>query len=401
MKILERLIKYAKFDTQSTEKSSSIPSTSKQMILGKELVQELKDLGISNAYMDGYGYVYGEIEGDPKYYSIGLIAHMDTSEMASGYNVKPRVIENYDGKDIILNENVVTKVDTFKFLPNLKGKTLLVTDGNTLLGADDKAGIAIIMEVLEEVLTNNIPHGNIKVCFTPDEEIGQGTRKFNFDFFKVDFAYTVDGGDYEAIEYENFNAARADITIKGIPVHPGDAKDKMVNAITLAYEFHSMLDPNAVPEKTEGREGFNMIKDIEGSSSKVTVSYIIRNHDANLLNKQKQDFIDIQDKLNNKYGYKAIDAKVTDSYQNMKEMFIGHSEPIELVRKAMTNIGLNYKELAIRGGTDGARLTYNGILCPNLGTGGYNYHGVNELWCKQEGEKVAEYIIELLKIALK
>ncbi len=397
--LIDKLITYAKFDTQSDENSSTIPSTSKQLLLGKYLLEELNKLGLEKTQLDEYGYVYGYLDGDHSKPTIGLNAHMDTSPDASGTDCKPRIIENYDGKDIKLNDSVYTTINRFPQLANYKGKTLVVSDGNTLLGADDKAGIAIIIQTLEEIIKNNLPHGPIWVCFSPDEEISRGTLKFNLDLFKVDFAYTLDGDDPNCIEYENFNAATAIVKLNGISVHPGSAKDKMVNAIKLAYEFNSYLDPNKVPEHTEGYEGFNHLSRINGGVESAEAIYIIRNHDMNLFNEQKKSFLDIESKMNEKYGYKCSEVTIKDSYRNMKEKFVNNMYPIELVNKAMDELGMNFTAKAIRGGTDGAELTWKGILCPNLGTGGGNYHGVHEYWCKEDGEQVVKLLIKILEIA--
>lgn len=397
--LIDKLIDYAKYDTKSDEKSLSIPSTKKQLLLGKHLLDQLNKLGLQNTQMDEYGYVYGYLDGDHSKPSIGLNAHMDTSPDASGTNCKPRVIENYDGRDIKLNEAISTEVSRFPQLKKYVGKTLVVTDGNTLLGADDKAGMAIIVQVLEELINNDLPHGPIWVCFSPDEEIGRGTEKFNFDLFKVDFAYTLDGDDPDCIEYENFNAASAQIKFNGISVHPGSAKDKMVNAIKLAYEFNSYLDPKMAPEHTQGYEGFNHITGISGEVGRAELNYIIRNHDLNKLNEQKQSFLDIETKMNEKYGYKCCEVSIKDAYRNMKEKFAGNMYPVDLVHKAMDELGMDFKAKAIRGGTDGADLTWKGILCPNLGTGGGNYHGVHEYWCKEEGELVVKLVLKILELA--
>ena len=401
--LIDKLLDYVSYDTQSCEETDDFPSSEGQWDLARHLLDELQDLGLENTQLDDYCYVYGYLPGDEQYLTIGLMAHMDTAPQASGKNVKPRIIENYDGEDIILNENGVrTSVRRFPELVNYKGKTLVVSDGNTLLGADDKAGIACIMEVLE-ILVNNpeIKHGPIWVCFSPDEEVGKGTLHFNYDLFKVDYAYTLDGDYPNCIEYENFNAASADVKINGISVHPGSAKNTMVNALQVAHEFHSMMDSEAMAEKTEGYEGFNLLINMTGEIESAKLHYIIRNHDMDLLNKQKHDFEIIKDKLNEKYGYEAVCLTISDSYRNMKEKFIGHEQPINLVKQAMQEIGLEYREVAIRGGTDGANLTWNGILCPNLGTGGHNFHGVHEFWCEQEGLKVVELVIKILSLAKK
>ena len=400
--LIDKLLDYVKYETTSYEESETFPSSNSQWDLAKHLLDELNRLGLKNTVLDEHCYVYGYLEGSDDYYTIGLCGHMDTSEQASGKNVNPRVIENYDGNDIKLNDNTFTTVERFPNLKDYVGKTLVVTDGNTLLGADDKAGIAIIVETLEYLINHpEVKHGPIWVCFNPDEEVGRGTKYFNYDLFKVDFAYTLDGDKPNCIEYENFNAASAKIKINGISVHPGSAKNKMVNALQVAHEFHSMLDPNAVPEKTEGYEGFNLLLGLTGEVATANMSYILRNHDMDLLNKQKHDFEVIRDTLNDKYGYEVVELQLTDSYRNMKEKFKDNKLPIDLVKKAMADLDLDYKEVAIRGGTDGANLTWNGVLCPNLGTGGQNFHGVHEFWCKQEGEKVVELLTHILNIAKK
>ncbi len=400
--LIDKLLDYVAYDTTSCESLSDSPSTPGQWDLARHLKEELEKLGLEKVILDEYCYVYGYLPGDEKYLTVGLNAHMDTSEQASGKNVRPRVIENYDGNDIVLSGSVTTSVERFPNLKDYIGKTLVVTDGNTLLGADDKAGVAVIMETLERLIAHpEIPHGPVWVCFSPDEEIGRGTEHFNYDLFQVDFAYTMDGDKPNNIEFENFNAATAVVEVKGISVHPGSAKDKMVNALNVAHEFHGMLDPYAVPEKTEGYEGFNMLGGMEGEVGHARMQYIIRNHDMKLLEKQKHDFEIIRDTLNEKYGYEVIDLKLIDSYRNMKEKFIGHMEPIELVKAAMKEVGLDYHEVAIRGGTDGAALTWNGVLCPNLGTGGQNFHGVHEFWCKEDGEKAVELLLSILSGAKK
>lgn len=400
--LIDRLLDYVKYDTKSDENSSTCPSSLKQLELAKHLLDEINSLGLSETVLDEYGYVYGYLDGDHSMPTIGLLAHMDTSDGASGNNVKPRILENYDGNDIVLNDNVVTSLSRFPFLKDYVGKTLVVTDGNTLLGADDKAGIAIIMETLSILIKDSsIKHGPIRIAFTPDEEIGRGTDHFNYDLFKVDFAYTIDGDKPNNIEYENFNGATAYVDIKGISVHPGSAKDKMVNAIKIAMEFDSYLDPMKVPEHTQGYEGFNHITDISGDVASTHMQYIIRNHDMNKLNEQKQSFLDIQNIINNKYGYDCVNVKIVDAYRNMKEKFINNTYPIDLVHEAMDKLNMKFNSVAIRGGTDGANLTWNGILCPNLGTGGENFHGIHEFWCKEDGEKVVELIIKILQLSKK
>jgi len=399
MSLKERFLDYVSYETTSNELSETCPSTKGQLVLGNHLVDELKGVGIKNAYIDENGYVYAYLEGNTKGKTIGLIAHMDTSDQVSGKDINARVIENYDGEDIELSYGIYTKVSRFPNLKNYVGKTLIVTDGKTLLGADDKAGVTEIIEVIDYLVKHpEIKHGEIKICFTPDEEIGRGTDKFNLDAFKVDFAYTLDGSEPNCIEYECFNAASAEVIINGISTHPGDAKDKMINALNIAHEFHSYLPVDARPEHTEGYEGFNALMDMNGSVEKANLSYIIRNHDKNKLEAQKNDFLKAKEELNKKYG-DIVEVNIKDQYQNMYECFKDNKEPIELVKKAMSNLNMDYKEVAIRGGTDGAMLSYQGILCPNLGTGGQNYHGINEFCCLEDMETMVKLVIEILGLA--
>lgn len=400
MSVVERFLDYVSYETTSNELSETCPSTSGQLVLGAHLVEELKKIGIANAYQDKDGYVYGYLEGDPNYKTIGLVAHMDTSDQVSGKNIKTRIIENYDGKDIELSNGIYTEVNRFACLKKYIGKTLVVTDGTTLLGADDKAGVAEIMEILDTLIKHpEYKHGLIRVCFTPDEEIGRGVDKFNYDEFKVDFAYTLDGGDPNVINYECFNAFEAKVLINGISVHPGSAKNMMINALNVAHEFHSYLPVEDRPEHTEGYEGFNALMDMSGSVEKAELNYIIRNHDVALIQKQIDLFRKAEKELNEKYGSNTVVANIRKQYQNMKECFNGHFEAIDLVKEAMKNLNMNYREEAIRGGTDGATLSYNGILCPNLGTGGENYHGVNEFACVESMEEVIKLVLEILRLA--
>ena len=402
MKVTEKFLDYVSYETTSDESSESCPSTPGQLVLGDHLVEELHRIGIDNAFKDEWGYVYGYLEGNTEGKTIGLISHMDTSDASSGKDVKPRIIHDYDGSDIQLNENMVTDVKRFPNLLNYVGKTLIVTDGTTLLGADDKAGVAIIMETLEILVKRpDFKHGLIRICFTPDEEIGRGTSHFNYDWFKVDFAYTVDGGAPNEIEFENFNAASAHVEVTGISVHPGDGKDKMVNSLNVAQEFHALLPKEARPEYTEGYEGFNHLVYMAGGCEKTIMDYIIRNHDMDLLNKQKEDFLKAQDEINSHYPANTVKVTITDSYRNMKEKFEGNREPIELVKKAMHYLKMDYKEVAIRGGTDGASLTWNGILCPNLGTGGQNYHGIHEFACVEDMEQMVKLLFVILGLAVR
>ena len=405
MKVQERFLKYVTFDTQSDENSQTTPSSLKQLKLAKYLVDELKNIGVTNAYVDEFGIVYGSLLANceancPK---IGFIAHMDTSPDMSGENVKPRIIENYDGSDIILNEklNIHMGPNDFESLNRNIGENLIVTDGTTLLGADDKAGIAEIMTMLETIIQKNLPHGDIKIAFTPDEEVGRGTDHFNVKAFDADFAYTVDGGEVEFIDYENFNAASAVLDIQGLSIHPGSAKGKMINALLVGMEFHSMLPVEQNPVYTEGYEGFNHLTDMQGECEHAHMSYIIRNHDETLFEQQKEDFKRIADYLNKKYPENTITLQITDSYANMRQIIEQNMNIIELVKKSMEEIGLQPASAAIRGGTDGARLTYEGLPCPNLGTGGYNYHGKYEYVSINEMEKSVALLLKIVENSLK
>ena len=405
MKVQERFLKYVTFDTQSDENSQTTPSSLKQLKLAKYLVDELKNIGVTNAYVDEFGIVYGSLLAncDANCPKIGFIAHMDASPDMSGENVKPRIIENYDGSDIILNEklNIHMGPNDFESLNRTIGENLIVTDGTTLLGADDKAGIAEIMTMLETIIQKNLPHGDIKIAFTPDEEVGRGTDHFNVKAFDADFAYTVDGGEVEFIDYENFNAASAVLDIQGLSIHPGSAKGKMINALLVGMEFHSMLPVEQNPAYTEGYEGFNHLTDMHGECEHAHMSYIIRNHDETLFEQQKEDFKRIADYLNKKYPENTITLQITDSYANMRQIIEQNMNIIELVKKSMEEIGLQPASAAIRGGTDGARLTYEGLPCPNLGTGGYNYHGKYEYVSINEMEKSVALLLKIVENSLK
>ncbi len=404
MKVQERFLKYVKFDTQSDEHSSTVPSTAKQLVLANALAEEMKSIGIQDAHVDEFGVVYGTIpktcDSDAK--TIGFIAHMDTSPDMSGENVKPRIVSSYDGSDIVLNEElgITMGVQEFECLADKVGDDLIVTDGTTLLGADDKAGIAEIMTMAETLIKEKRKHGTIRLAFTPDEEIGCGADHFNVKKFNADFAYTVDGGEVDSVDYENFNAASAEIEIQGLSIHPGSAKNKMINALLVAMEFHSMLPVEQNPAYTEGYEGFNHLTDMHGACEHATMSYIIRNHDEVLFEKQKEDFKRIAAYLNEKYSADTIQLTITDSYANMRTIIEKDMSIIELVKKSMKDIGLEPVSHAIRGGTDGARLTYEGLPCPNLGTGGYNYHGKYEFASIQEMQKSVELLLKIVENSL-
>ena len=396
MNVLERFLNYTKFDTQSKEDAKDYPSTKKQMILLNHLVEELKDLSIETA-IDEYGYVIGRIKsnlGKPAK-TIALIAHVDTSPDASGTDVMAKIIENYDGEAITLNreKNIILDPMIFPNLNDKIGDDLIVTDGTTLLGADDKLGVAEIMDFAEYVVKNpDYMHGDIVIVFTPDEEVGNGTKFFDTKKVGADFGYTLDGSKVGEIAFENFNAATAKVHITGKSVHPGSAKNKMLNAIDVANEFNSLLPKFMRAEITEGYEGFNHLLHINGSVEKCEMTYIIRNHDKVIFEKQKLDFKLNEDYLNKKYGLNTIQIDITDSYYNMREVLDNHQEVIDIAIKAIQLNDINPIIEPIRGGTDGARLTFMGLPCPNLGTGGYNFHGPFEYASIKEMKKAVEII---------
>ena len=401
MKVHERFLNYVKIDTQSVHDAKKIPSSEKQKDLGRLLVEEMISIGIEDAYMDENGYVYGTVKGNTDAPVIGFIAHMDTSPDMPGSGVKPKIIYNYDGSDIMLNDEkqIVMKTEMFEHLSKYIDQDLIVTDGTTLLGADDKAGIAEIMSMAEYLINNpQIKHGTIKIGFTPDEEVGQGAELFNIEKFGADYAYTVDGGEIGELEYENFNAASAKVTINGVNIHPGTAKNKMKNSILIGMEFHNMLPVYETPENTEGYEGFSLLTDMSGNVEKTLLEYIIRDHDIVKFNKKKERFKKIAGYLNEKYGQGMVELKLEDSYFNMKEKILPHMHIVENAIRAMENVGIEPKVVPIRGGTDGARLSYMGLPCPNLCTGGHNFHGRFEYIPIQSMEKVVELLIEIATV---
>lgn len=397
MTIIERFINYVKIDTQSDPNSTTFPSTLKQKELGKLLLNELIDLKVE-AFMDDYGYVYAKIpktvNGKP---AIGFIAHMDTSFDAPGANVNPRIINNYDGLEIKLNDTLSMNKETFPSLKDVIGDDIIVTDGNTLLGADNKAGIAIIMDFIKSTITEKPPHGDIFIAFTPDEEIGRGTDFFDLNFFKAEFAYTVDGGKVGSIEFENFNASSAKVTLVGKSIHPGDAKNRLINSMHVAFKFHSMLPTFLDPANTEGKEGFNHLSNIKGEVEKTELHYIIRNHNYEDFEKQQNDFYSIRDYLNNYYNYEICFVDIKESYLNMYEILKKDMTPVTLAKNAIKKVGLTPENLPIRGGTDGAQLTYKGLPCPNLGTGGYNFHGRFEFVSINQMKKAVLILGEIIK----
>ena len=400
--LIKRFVKYAKVHTTSNEDSETVPSTEIQKDLGKILVEDLKEIGLSDAYMDDKGYVYATLKAntDKNLKKIGFIAHMDTSPAASGENVNPQIHRNYDGGDIIVNKekNIVLSPSEFSILSQKVGKTIITSDGTTLLGADDKAGITEIIEALKYIIENpQIEHSDIKVCFTPDEEVGRGADFFDVEGFNTDFAYTVDGGEIGELEYENFNASSVDIKIIGKSVHPGSAYNVMINAAAVATEFNSMVPQNEVPEKTKGYEGFYMLTSISGEVDEAKLSYILRDFDLDGLNQRKAKIEEITKTLQQKYGEDRIIVEIKDSYYNMKEKIEPVMYIIDLAKKAMKDADIEPKIVPIRGGTDGARISYMGIPTPNLFTGGYNFHGYYEYAVAEEMEKAKEVIINIVK----
>ncbi len=404
MKAYERLLKYVKIYTTSNEESKIVPSTSRQFDLAKILAKEMKDIGIENVKVDDKCYVYGYIKATSGYEdkpSIGLIAHMDTAPSACGKNVNPQIIENYNGEDVILKEGTVLSVEKFPHLKKLKGRTLITTDGTTLLGADDKAGIAEILTACEYIINENIPHGKICIAFTPDEEIGRGAENFNVKEFGADFAYTIDGGEEGEISYENFNAASAKVEIHGVSVHPGSAKNTMINALYVAMEFNSMLPSCERPEYTENYKGFYYLEQMEGNTDKASMSYILRDHDSLKLQAKKDIMIQASKIINEKYGKNTIVVHIKDQYKNMIEHIKPCMHLIDNAKKAMEKLNITPIIEPIRGGTDGATLSYMGLPCPNLGTGGYAYHGEYEHITVEGMDISTNIIIEILKLYAK
>ena len=399
MSVSERFLKYVSFGTNSDEESESCPSSASQKVLGEYLAAELKEIGLSGVEMDKDGYVYGYIpatKGFENKKTVGFIAHMDTSPDVCGDNIKPRQFL-YEGGDIKLNDSVTTKVKDFPFLEKYKGQTLIVTDGTTLLGADDKAGVAEIFEACDRIIKSDIPHGKIPVCITPDEEIGRGADRFDIKRFGADWAYTIDGGELGEIEYENFNAASAKITVHGVNIHPGSAKDKMKNASLMAINFVNMLPANETPSHTEGYEGFYHLNSISGDETLAKMNFIIRDHDMEKFLARKKFFKDAVDYLNGVYGEGTFELAMRDSYYNMREKILPHMHIIDSAKKAMTDAGVTPLVVAIRGGTDGARLSFEGLPCPNLSVGGGNFHGIHEFVSVDAMEKMVEVIINLVK----
>ena len=414
--VVERFLKYVSYDTQSDEAYDTCPSTKKQLLLANELKRELEEMGASDVRMSEYGYLFARIPDNTGSTSahgasgigqkatipaLGFISHMDTAPSLTGTNVKPRIVQAYDGKDIVLNaeKQIVMKVSEFPFLADLKGQDLIVTDGTTLLGADDKAGVAEIMTMAEYFLSHpDFPHGEIRIGFTPDEETGRGADHFDVKDFGAAVAYTVDGGPIGEIEYENFNAASGKVRIQGASIHPGDAKLKMKNALLIGMEFQSLLPVFENPMYTEGYEGFYHLDEMSGNVEEAQLNYIIRDHDHEKFEQKKKFFAEAADFLNRKYGKGTVIAEVTDSYYNMKEKIEPCMYLIDIAKEAMTACGIEPEVVPIRGGTDGARLSYMGLPCPNLCTGGYNYHGKYEFIPVDSLQKTAEILVKIASL---
>uniref|UniRef100_UPI004024E835 peptidase T n=1 Tax=Roseburia inulinivorans TaxID=360807 RepID=UPI004024E835 len=402
MRVEERLLKYVSYWTTSDEECRQIPSSERQFELGKVLEQELRDLGLEKVTLTDHCYVYGLLPATKGYAdkpAVGFISHMDTAPDFSGKDVKPQIIPDYDGNDVLLKgSGAYLKVSNFPTLKTLKGRTLITTDGTTLLGADDKAGVAEIMTAVEQIITEKIPHGDIWIGFTPDEEVGSGADLFDLDYFKARFAYTVDG-DYEGeVAYENFNAASASFEIKGVNVHPGEAKDIMINAALVGCEIASLLPENETPAHTEGREGFYHLTDFSGDIAHAKVNYIVRDHDKATFEKRLDTLRGIEKKMNEKYHADTVKLNIQHSYSNMLEVIEKNEYVVAIAKKAIKNVGLEPVSRPVRGGTDGARLSFMGLPCPNLGTGGYGFHGPFEHISIEGMDTAVSVIKEIVKI---
>ena len=395
----KRFLRYVSYETTSDESSETCPSTANQKVLGAAIVEEMHSMGIQDARMDENGYVYGTVPGDPSLPTVGLIAHMDTAPDASGANIKARIVE-YTGGDILLNEEkgIYLRETDYESLKRNHGKHLIVTDGTTLLGADDKAGVAEILTAAEILLTQGGKHATLKIGFTPDEEIGRGADKFDVQGFGADYAYTADGGTVGEIEYENFNAASACVTFHGLNIHPGSAKDKMVNSQYIAMEYQSLLPTAQKPEYTEGYEGFIHLTDMRGEVENSQLRYIIRDHDMAKFQEKKRLMTAAADFLNDKYGPGTVEIALRDSYFNMHEKIEPCMEIVDRAKRAMALAGMEPKEVPVRGGTDGARLSYEGLPCPNLCTGGENYHGRFEYIPVEDMEQCVKMLVNILRM---
>ena len=395
----KRFLRYVSYETTSDESSETCPSTANQKVLGAAIVEEMHSMGIQDARMDENGYVYGTVPGDPSLPTIGLIAHMDTAPDASGADIQARIVE-YTGGDILLNKEkgIYLRETDYASLKRNHGKHLIVTDGTTLLGADDKAGVAEILTAAEILLTQGGKHATLKIGFTPDEEIGRGADKFDIQGFGADYAYTADGGTVGEIEYENFNAASACVTFHGLNIHPGSAKDKMVNSQYIAMEYQSLLPTAQKPEYTEGYEGFIHLTDMRGEVENSQLRYIIRDHDMAKFQEKKRLMAAAADFLNDKYGAGTVEIALRDSYFNMREKIEPCMEIVDRAKRAMALAGMEPKEVPVRGGTDGARLSYEGLPCPNLCTGGENYHGRFEYIPVEDMEQCVKMLVNILRM---
>ena len=401
MDITERFLNYTKFDTQSSEESDSVPSTPKQLVFAEYLKKELEDEGLSNVEMDEKGYIYATLKANIKgdIPTIGFISHYDTSPDCSGADIRPSIVRAYDGSDILLSEGIVSSPKKFPELLKHVGEDLIVTDGHTLLGADDKAGIAEIVQAMCYLRDHQeIPHGNIRIAFNPDEEIGMGAHHFDVEKFGCEWAYTMDGGDVGELEFENFNAASAKIHIKGVSVHPGYAKGKMVNANNLAAEFARLLPEDETPEATEGYQGFYHLLGIQSNVEGAKLSYIIRDHDREQFEDRKRMMLSCVEQMNEKYGEGTVTAEIKDQYYNMKEKIDPQMHVIDLVLHAMQDCGVAPKVKPIRGGTDGAQLSFKGLPCPNIFAGGVNFHGPYEFVSIQSMEKAMQVIVKICEL---
>lgn len=404
--LVNRFLEYVKIETTANPKSDTFPSTSLQISFAKKLAQECRDLGLQDVIVDDYGYVMATLPSNTTLDlpTIGFIAHMDTAPDFSGKDVNPQIIEAYEGNDIILNDekNIILSPTQFPILNELVGETLITTDGTTLLGADDKAGIAEILTAIEYLINHpEISHPKIRVGFTPDEEIGHGVDHFDVAKFGADFAYTVDGGAVAEIQSSNFNANNVTVKVHGISVHPGDAKDKMKNSITIAYKYHSLLPENEVPEQTTGFEGFYHLHDMQGSIEETVMEYIIRDHDRDSFESRKTMMQRTAEKINTLYGPNTVEVILNDSYFNMQEIIDQHPEVMELAKQAMTRLDLTPIVSPIRGGTDGSRLSFMGLPCPNLFTGSYNAHGKFEFAVVSYMELVSKILVEIASLIVK
>ena len=402
MQLIDRFFRYVKVYTASDPESETVPTTARQLDLAKILSEDLKEIGITDARISEYGYVYGSVPATPGCESapaLGLIAHMDTAPAFSGENVEPQVIPDYDGSKVTLGvSGLELTPELFPWLPSLKGRTLITTDGTTLLGADDKAGVAAVVCALETVLKENRSHGKLCVGFTPDEEVGKGPDHFDVEGFGADFAYTVDGGPENEISFDNFNAAAATVKIKGFSIHPGESKNKMINAALVLFEFNSMLPAGDIPRCTEEYEGFFHLTHMSGSVDSAEGYYIVREHDKHLFEGRKKTMLHIADLLNEKYGAETVRVEIKDQYRNMREVIEQYPFMMDYADEAMRSVGLEPNHTPTRGGTDGATLSFMGLPCPNLGTGGYAFHGPFEHVTVEGMEKCRDILLALIDL---